>query len=194
MLLYLLSALLGGVESTYYCVEQKATFAIKCTLLRPPPPNVQFGARVFVDSGSTDVAYSSAGAKPGRDGEFCDTAVFDHYFWFGPGELEYTVKGYYADRDESYPFFFGSPTERAAGAAAPEKKKAKTESAHAAAMKAKSLGAIRIQFARVTKFLKPLPNNRTELSILTDDFADELAEKKVDATNDNITGIVWTGS
>ena len=63
----------------------------------------------------------------GRDGKTSDgdaavdTALFDHYFWFGPGETEVMVRrapthflfenqgrcvGSAADRDESYPLAF----------------------------------------------------------------------------------------
>lgn len=51
-----------GVHNAFYCVEKGHTFSIKCSLLRPPPPGISFGARVYVDSGATNLgAYARAG-------------------------------------------------------------------------------------------------------------------------------------
>ena len=79
----------------YYCAEPGVKFQVKCALLRPPPEGVSYGARVYVDRGEPDTVYTSA-AVEGDAEDGIDTAVPDHYFWFGPGETEYVVRGFFA--------------------------------------------------------------------------------------------------
>ena len=87
---------------------------------------MSYGARVYVDRGEPDTVYTSA-AVEGDAEDGIDTAVPDHYFWFGPGETEYVarrprrkslrrrprgppaqVRGFFADTESSWPFQFGS--------------------------------------------------------------------------------------
>lgn len=56
----------GGVSNAFYCVQKGQCFWIKCNLLRPTPPGISFGARVYVDSGATNFgAYTRAGSAKG---------------------------------------------------------------------------------------------------------------------------------
>ena len=71
--------------------EPGVKFQVKCTLLRPPPDGVSYGARVYVDRGEPDTVYTSA-AVEGHADDGVDTSVPDHYFWFGPGETEYVAR------------------------------------------------------------------------------------------------------
>ena len=75
----------------YYCAEPGVKFQVKCSLLRPPPEGVSYGARVYVDRGEPDTVYTSA-AVEGHADDGIDTSVPDHYFWFGPGETEYVAR------------------------------------------------------------------------------------------------------
>lgn len=128
------------MHNAYYCAERGSRFAVKCCLLRPAPEGFAFGARVYVDSGSTAVTYARAGAEPGDHGDV-DAAEFDHYFWFGPGETTYVVHGFYRDAATSFPFEFGSTAANTTGA---------TSGGYEAA---RDIGVIRIQFAKVERWL-----------------------------------------
>ncbi|KAJ8602279.1 hypothetical protein CTAYLR_003685 [Chrysophaeum taylorii] len=151
----------GGVSNAYYCAEKGQRFSIKCSLLRPPPEGVSFGARVYVDSGATNVAYSRAGLVDDPT-VVVDTAEFDHYFWFGPNETEYVVRGFYRDSETSFPFIFGSPDETAPGVClggvhfgeSTTTKTTPTPTPSERLEVARSLGAVRIQFTKVKKWLK----------------------------------------
>ena len=47
----------------YYCAEPGVKFQVKCSLLRPPPEGVSYGARVYVDRGEPDTVYTSAAVE-----------------------------------------------------------------------------------------------------------------------------------
>ena len=81
---------------------------------------------------------------------------------FGPGEVEYDIKGFYADRSSSWPFVFGgggasrSPalsSSSAANSPARPEKRAKIDAD--AVETVKQIGCIRIQFCKVLKWVKP---------------------------------------
>lgn len=83
---------------------------------------------------------------------FGTPSLYNILFWslscrscrFGPGETEYVVKGFYRDSDTSYPFTFVSPQKRNRG----------HELSYAEQRElVRSLGCIRIQFARVKKWV-----------------------------------------
>ena len=95
----------GAFDDTSRTQEPGVKFQVKCTLLRPPPDGVSYGARVYVDRGEPDTVYTSA-AVEGDAEDGVDTAVPDHYFWFGPGETEYCAGT--TDADEAlYQTFAG---------------------------------------------------------------------------------------
>ncbi|KAH8074541.1 hypothetical protein JL721_2108 [Aureococcus anophagefferens] len=145
-------------SSAFFCAEAGSKFEIKVTLARPPPEGVLYGARVYVDSGAPDVVYEACG--PGRGSgasaaSTTDRSTPDHYFWLGPGETEYVVRGFFANKLESYPFAFGSAAASSArsaladanGEAAPPEKRARVDDA--AARAANELGCLRLQFAKL---------------------------------------------
>ncbi|KAH8097355.1 hypothetical protein JL720_244 [Aureococcus anophagefferens] len=144
-------------SSAFFCAEAGSKFEIKVTLARPPPEGVLYGARVYVDSGAPDVVYEACGPGRGSDASAASTtdrSTPDHYFWLGPGETEYVVRGFFANKLESYPFAFGSGGVRprgAAGAARRAAKRARVDDA--AARAANELGCLRLQFAKVTRFV-----------------------------------------
>ena len=107
-------------SSAFFCAEAGSKFEIKVTLARPPPEGVLYGARVYVDSGAPDVVYEACGPGRGSDASAASTtdrSTPDHYFWLGPGETEYVVRGFFANKLESYPFAFGSAAASSARAA-----------------------------------------------------------------------------
>ena len=149
-------------SSAFFCAEAGSKFEIKVTLARPPPEGVLYGARVYVDSGAPDVVYEACGPGRGSDASAASTtdrSTPDHYFWLGPGETEYVVRGFFANKLESYPFAFGSAASSSAraaladanGEAAPPEKRARVDDA--AARAANELGCLRLQFAKVTRFV-----------------------------------------
>ncbi|KAK7241564.1 potassium channel, partial [Aureococcus anophagefferens] len=149
-------------SSAFFCAEAGSKFEIKVTLARPPPEGVLYGARVYVDSGAPDVVYEACGPGRGSDASAASTtdrSTPDHYFWLGPGETEYVVRGFFANKLESYPFAFGSAAASSArsaladanGEAAPPEKRARVDDA--AARAANELGCLRLQFAKVTRFV-----------------------------------------
>lgn len=91
----------------------------------------------------------------------------DHYFWFGPGETEYVIEGFYADAEHSWPFVFGeagagarrSSLSGSSRANSPAAKRTKTDAPPVVtdqdAHLAKQVGVVRIQFAKVVKWMKP---------------------------------------
>ena len=154
--------------------EPGVKFQVKCTLLRPPPDGVSYGARVYVDRGEPDTVYTSA-AVEGDAEDGVDTAVPDHYFWFGPGETEYVarrprrkssrrrrhrgspaqVRGFFADTESSWPFQFGSAAaaRRSLGSHnvdedEPEPKRPLVR-VERRRPPAKEIGCVRVQFCKV---------------------------------------------
>ena len=113
-----------------------------------------YGARIYVDRGEPDTVYTSA-AVEGHADDGVDTSAPDHYFWFGPGETEYIVKGFFADSESSWPFQFGSAAaaSRALGShnvdeEEPEPKRARSSVSAADVRLAKEIGCVRVQFCK----------------------------------------------
>jgi len=174
--------------SAFYCAEPGVPFSIKVSLLRPPPEGVAYGARVYVESGAPDAVYTSAGPEALDDAEIdedVDSAKMDHFFWLGPGETTYTIKGFYNDAATSWPFVFGSAARALGGSGAkanaagerPEKRPRSSDMTSASAS-AKAVGCIRVQFAPVLKWTKPrkMPAVARRASLPSD--AAEIADTK----------------
>ena len=168
----------------YYCAEPGVKFQVKCTLLRPPPDGVSYGARVYVDRGEPDTVYTSA-AVEGHADDGVDTAVPDHYFWFGPGETEYVVRGFFADSESSWPFQFGSAaaSRRSLGSHnidedEPEPKRARSSVSSADVRLAKEIGCVRVQFCKVVQWMKPLRHAAAPRRASLPGAAAELCDRK----------------
>ena len=184
--------------------EPGVKFQVKCTLLRPPPDGVSYGARVYVDRGEPDTVYTSAAVEGDAD-DGIDTAVPDHYFWFGPGETEYVarrprrkssrrrrhrgspaqVRGFFADTESSWPFQFGSAAaaRRSLGSHnvaddEPEPKRARSSVSSADVRLAKEIGCVRVQFCKVVKWMKPLRHAATPRRASLPGSAAELCDRK----------------
>ena len=164
--------------------EPGVKFQVKCSLLRPPPDGVSYGARVYVDRGEPDTVYTSA-AVEGDAEDGIDTAVPDHYFWFGPGETEYVVRGFFADTESSWPFQFGSAAaaRRSLGSHnvdedEPEPKRARSSVSSADVRLAKEIGCVRVQFCKVVKWMKPLRHAATPRRASLPGSAAELCDRK----------------
>ena len=111
----------------HYVAVDGAEFSIKCSLARPAPEGLAYGARVYVDGATDD------------DGK----AVADHFFWFGPGETQYVVRGFFAGNDSSFRFRFGAP--RAKGSE-PSSKRPRLDGTQ-------TVGCIRVQFCKVSRWV-----------------------------------------
>ena len=184
--------------------EPGVKFQVKCTLLRPPPDGVSYGARVYVDRGEPDTVYTSA-AVEGDAEDGIDTAVPDHYFWFGPGETEYVarrprrnssrrrrhrgppaqVRGFFADTESSWPFQFGSAAaaRRSLGSHnvaddEPEPKRARSSVSSADVRLAKEIGCVRVQFCKVVQWMKPLRHAAAPRRASLPGAAAELCDRK----------------
>ena len=164
--------------------EPGVKFQVKCTLLRPPPDGVSYGARVYVDRGEPDTVYTSA-AVEGDAEDGVDTAVPDHYFWFGPGETEYVVRGFFADSESSWPFQFGSAaaSRRSLGSHnvaddEPEPKRARSSVSSADVRLAKEIGCVRVQFCKVVTWMKPLRHAAAPRRASLPGAAAELCDRK----------------
>ena len=53
----------GAFDDASRTQEPGVKFQVKCTLLRPPPDGVSYGARVYVDRGEPDTVYTSAAVE-----------------------------------------------------------------------------------------------------------------------------------
>ena len=145
---------------------------------------MSYGARVYVDRGEPDTVYTSA-AVEGDAEDGIDTAVPDHYFWFGPGETEYVVRGFFADTESSWPFQFGSAAaaRRSLGSHnvdedEPEPKRARSSVSSADVRLAKEIGCVRVQFCKVVKWMKPLRHAATPRRASLPGSAAELCDRK----------------
>ena len=130
----------GGCSEAYFCVEPGQRFMIRCELARPPPEGIAFGARVYVDAGATNVNYDIVGSQD-DDEAIVDTVEPDHFFWFGPGETSYTIRGFFADNETSVPFIFG--TSRTGDESDDDEN----------VLDAQSCGCVRVQFAKVEQWV-----------------------------------------
>jgi hypothetical protein len=145
---------------------------------------VSYGARVYVDRGEPDTVYTSA-AVEGDAEDGIDTAVPDHYFWFGPGETEYVVRGFFADSESSWPFQFGSAaaSRRSLGSHnvaddEPEPKRARSSVSSADVRLAKEIGCVRVQFCKVVTWMKPLRHAAAPRRASLPGAAAELCDRK----------------
>ena len=112
----------------HYVAVDGAEFSIKCSLARPAPDGLAYGARVYVDGATDD------------EGK----AVADHFFWFGPGETQYVVRGFFAGNDSSFRFRFGAP--RAKGCDPSSAKRPRLDGTQ-------TVGCIRVQFCKVSRWV-----------------------------------------
>ena len=145
---------------------------------------MSYGARVYVDRGEPDTVYTSA-AVEGDAEDGVDTSVPDHYFWFGPGETEYVVRGFFADSESSWPFQFGSAaaSRRSLGSHnvaddEPEPKRARSSVSSADVRLAKEIGCVRVQFCKVVQWMKPLRHAATPRRASLPGSAAELCDRK----------------
>ena len=145
---------------------------------------MSYGARVYVDRGEPDTVYTSA-AVEGDAEDGIDTAVPDHYFWFGPGETEYVVRGFFADTESSWPFQFGSAaaSRRSLGSHnvaddEPEPKRARSSVSSADVRLAKEIGCVRVQFCKVVQWMKPLRHAAAPRRASLPGAAAELCDRK----------------
>lgn len=102
----------------HYVVELGVPFAVCVKLAKPRNEGALYGARVYIDSGDAnrDVVYKRWSDKDGSDNTAqnddnnkVDTSKADHYFWFGTGQTEHIVQGFYRSQTTSNAFKFCKP-------------------------------------------------------------------------------------
>ena len=99
-------------KQVFVSMDQKP-FEIKCSL-RNPNPVVRYGAEVYIDKGEQpkvrliEVAQHGVSSNSSFDS---DTSDLDQIFWFGPGEREYTIRGFYVNPESERKFVF-APTQQ----------------------------------------------------------------------------------
>lgn len=164
------------LQSNHFVAVDGATFSIKCTLARAPAAGIAYGARVYVDSGdsASNRVFRMASGGSSRGDAQTDNAECDHFFWFGPGETTYVVRGFMAGANSSYQFRFGAPVKAdALDDSCPSPPSTKPSSAKKRAEPGRpatsSIGCIRIQFAKVASWSKEQPTKAFLQPAKTDD-------------------------
>jgi hypothetical protein len=103
-----------GEKKMYIAVEDMP-FEIKCTVRHNSGSNIQYGGEVFVDKGEFPIVSfaesrgQNSGPRGNRSNFVSDSPDLDHIFWFGPGETEYTIHGFFVDPETEQRFSFAAP-------------------------------------------------------------------------------------
>jgi hypothetical protein len=106
-----------GDTKVYIAIEERS-FEIKCTVRHSSGSSIQYGGEVFIDKGEHPiVSFAEArgqNAGPGgrRSNFVSDSPDLDHIFWFGPGETEYTIHGFFVNPETERRFSFAPPPKR----------------------------------------------------------------------------------
>ena len=160
----------------YFIAIPGKAFYFRIKLDRSPPQGTQYGCRVYVDNGGLDHRHVFNLAKGAleeqtMDGKSVDESVPDHFFWFGPGETSYTVRGYYCSSDEEYEFNFSKLPKDDQNLFTDDQEQLRRQS--------NQIGIVRFQFSKVEKMIPRVKDNhRCPVPTRPTDYSDAILYKK----------------
>jgi hypothetical protein len=130
----------------HYIATPDLPFSIRVKIAKPRSEGLLYGARVYIDSGRTENYVYNVNSNTQEhvdegDKVIREKAEFDHFFWIGAGETEYTIEGFFKSSSQSHQFVFGEPARKRARADI----NVVSEVLH-------SVGKIRIAFSHVEGF------------------------------------------
>lgn len=165
-------------------------FHCRVELSKAPPEGQLWGCRVYVDKGCNHRLEAYDVTKGAEIEPSCskrmDQSEPDHFFWFGPGETSYTVRGFYCSSAEEYGFKFGELS-RSAARYNPDQETVEDIQGR--------IGIIRFQFARVKRMEPRTDRGRYHnVPSLSKDYMDGLLKRKGSHICTDVGKRIKTGS